>query len=141
MDTTTQYRSMNTYTQFCFQVDNLTSEEAEWLKEQLAGDWTFDAHVEIYAEASALTLESSEGDPDEVATFVQQYLQAFRPDGVIAFEWAYSASHLVPGAFGGGAAVITANKTRWLSTSDWAAETAEQMRPSDEKETIHVPAA
>ena len=133
---------MNSYTQFCFQINELTKEEAAWLKEQLSDDRGFDAYIEEHTEASTLTLESDEGDPDEAAAFAQKFLAAFRPDGVIFFEWAYSASHLVPNAFGGGAVVITADEMRWLNTSEWATETAEQMRPhaGGAEETIHAPA-
>lgn len=78
-----------------------------------------DAHIGalwIYAEES--------GNPDQVATVLEMFLQKFRPTGVITFSWAYTCSKLRVNEFGGGAAVITADGTKMLDAQSWAEDLA-----------------
>jgi len=49
------------------------------------------------------------GDPDQVGSFVQEFLKTFRPDQEFTITWAYTCSKPRVGGFGGGAAIITAD--------------------------------
>lgn len=68
----------------------------------------------IYADVS--------GSPDQVAAFLQMYLQKFDPRGALWFSWAYTCSKMRANEFGGGAVVVTASGSTFIDVQDWAQE-------------------
>jgi len=59
------------------------------------------------------------GNVDHAANFVQAILQRFDPKGKVGFQWADTCDKMRPDQFGGGAAVVTATSTKFLSTFQW----------------------
>lgn len=80
-------------------------------------DWVAEMH--IYADES--------GSPEQVAAFLQQYLEKFDPRGSLWFSWAYTCSKMRTGEFGGGAVVVTATAIEFLDTQNWAEEAAAKL--------------
>ena len=76
-------------------------------------EWAFDStNVRLYAEES--------GSADQVAAFIQAYLQKFDVKGVRWFSWAYSSSKMEVDGFGGGAVVITSTDVKFFDAQTWA---------------------
>jgi hypothetical protein len=69
------------------------------------------------------------GDPDQVAAFLQAYLQKFNPNDSLWFSWAYTCSKMRVNEFGGGAAVVTADAIKLIDAQRWALDQA--MKPSE----------
>lgn len=65
-----------------------------------------------------LWLHSSTGGIDAVCGYVQHLLQKFNLPP-ICFEWSHDCSKPRTDAFGGGAAIITAQTLQTFNTSDW----------------------
>jgi len=59
------------------------------------------------------------GNVEHAANFTQAILQRFNPKGVVGFEWAETCDRARPNEFGGGAAVVTATSTKFMSTRLW----------------------
>ncbi len=78
-------------------------------------DWNFDA--ELAKEGVWIT--SADGGIDAVCAFIQHLLQKFAFAPSIAFEWSYDCSKPRTDAYGGGAAFITAQEIKHISTSEW----------------------
>lgn len=76
------------------------------------------AQMWIYAEEA--------GDPDQVAAFLQAYLQKFNPTGSLWFSWAYTCSKMRVNEFGGGAAIVTSDAIKFIDAQQWAQEEAEK---------------
>ena len=74
------------------------------------------------------------GSPDEAATIARKFLDRFRPDETIAFEFAVSCSKPRLDSFGGGAVVITAENTEWLNTGTWIYEMTRVTEPPPDSE-------
>jgi len=72
-------------------------------------------------EKSKVVYLYSEGDGNisNLVKFVQGFLSSFRPNGFFHLEWADTCSKPRAGEFGGGAVFITANKTKYMLTSEW----------------------
>jgi hypothetical protein len=63
--------------------------------------------------------DAASGEPSKGAEFVQLFLATFRPTEAVGFEWAHTCSRPVLGAFGGGAALVTAENVEYLNTATW----------------------
>ena len=130
---------MNCHTLFSVRVArNLTPAEREWIRVQQAERENFwadeaedEADAEYWADLEGIAFEATEegellviseefGNPNAAAGFIQEFLIEFRPAAGVIFEWAYTATKMRPGEFGGGAAVITAAEIRWLDVNGWA---------------------
>ena len=86
---------------------------------EVTEDWVFDTDAESSAGKWGLWLHSSSGGIDAVCAFIQHLLQRFDPGGHVPLEWSHDCSKPRTDAFGGGAALITSEKIRHLSTGQW----------------------
>jgi hypothetical protein len=134
------------YTHFSFAIEKLTDDERAWLRTLLAGagdeptedlarllsdpdyvgfSWAFedDGSLWVYSDTS--------GTPEDAAALVQEFLSRFRPDDVLAFEWANTCSRPRLDAYGGGAVVVTAEEQRWMSSAQWLVEHSDRAARSD----------
>jgi hypothetical protein len=66
-----------------------------------------------------LWLHSQDGGVDAVCAFVQHLLLKFDPQGRVTFEWSHDCSKPRVDAYGGGAAIITAQEIKSMSTGQW----------------------
>ena len=87
-------------------------------------DWQFDTEADQSHGARGLWLHSSSGGIDAVCAFIQYLLQKFDPQGRVTFEWSNDCSKPRVDAFGGGAAIVTAQDIKTLSTWGWLQEHA-----------------
>lgn len=85
-----------------------------------ADDCVFEAEAD--EQSSGLWLHSDCGGVDAVCAFVQYLLKQFNPKCVVTFEWSYDCNKPRTDAYGGGAAVITAEDVKSISTSEWLRE-------------------
>ena len=82
-------------------------------------DWQFDTDASDPSNGWGLWLHSSSGGIDAVCAFLQHLLQRFDPAGHATLEWSNDCSKPRVDAFGGGAALITADKIKHLNTGQW----------------------
>lgn len=97
-------------------------EEAEKFHEDLKSvveDWCFETNEDTDEGKPALWLHSSNGGIDAVCSFIQHLLRKFDPKGRVEFEWSHDCSKPRTDAFGGGAAIITADEIKTMSTCEW----------------------
>lgn len=71
------------------------------------------------------------GGTDFAAALIQAFLRRFNKTDVIGFEFAHDCSKPRLDAYGGGAMVITAQVTRWMTTYEWMQDTLRSFQ-SDE---------
>ena len=130
----------NSYTQFCVEVADLNAEEEAWFRAQHAleppeddAEWVpppwwdeegecvpFDLVIENDKGSRTAYVESEEsGDVDSACQLLHAFLKTFRPTQAIEFEWAGTCDKMRPGAFGGGAAFITAQGIEYMSGWKW----------------------
>jgi len=124
----------NYYTQFSFEMRVVSEAAQEWLEEKLSGidedgslgcDWEFD---DLGDGAATLWVHADEhGSVEGVVNVLEEYLEKFDPKRAITFAWADSCSKPSTDGFGGGACVITAQKTHWMNTMTWAADTLKRL--------------
>ena len=69
-----------------------------------------------------LWLHSMYGGVDAVCVFIQHLLRKFDQKGYVTFEWSHDCSKPRVDAYGGGAAVITAQEIKSMSTAAWLNE-------------------
>jgi len=72
--------------------------------------------------------EDAGGDVNSLADFLEKFINQFRPDEVIWFEYAFTCDQLRPGAFGGGCVVIARKASAGMDTSAWAADKEESIK-------------
>ena len=87
-------------------------------------DWCFKTDADTPANNHGLWLHSSNGGIDAVCAFLQHLLQKFDPAGQVTFEWSHDCSRPLTDAYGGGAAIITAQEIKSMSTGQWLRENA-----------------
>lgn len=80
-------------------------------------NWVFD--TEASGECD-IWLSSEFGGLDAAIVFIQHLLQKFMSNGVVVLEWANSCSKPRTDAYGGGAAVITAEVVKSMGTFGWS---------------------
>jgi len=68
------------------------------------------------------------GNPDDVASFVQAFLQRFSPHVVWTLTFSLTCSKIRVGAFSGGAIVVTAAEIESFNAGAWAARKARRKR-------------
>ncbi len=117
------------YTHFCVVIRDLTAQEAEWIKQWLAAKHTDPDELDFQhmfmpvlpQEPDQVWLYSDgHSTPGQAADFCHEFLQTWRPDGILAFEYANTSSHNIDqGGFGGGAFVVTAQTVHQLGTNEW----------------------
>jgi hypothetical protein len=90
--------------------------------------WSIEPPHDETAAVGALWLFAEEaGCPEHVAAVLEAYLKKFNPTGIITFSWAYTCSKLRVNEFGGGAAVVTADGTKFLDAQSWAEDLAAKI--------------
>ena len=92
------------------------------------------AQLRSLAEAKAATapvedqpglwIHSQDGGVDAICAFLQHLLQKFDPAGAVTFEWSNDCSKPRIDAYGGRAAIVTAEEIQTMSTSAWLRENA-----------------
>ena len=93
-------------------------------------DWQFETEADESATKHGLWLHSIYWGVDAVCAFIQHLLQKFDPKRYVAFQWSDDCSKPRTDAYGGGAAVITAQKIKMMSTAAWL-----------QKQTARLPAS
>lgn len=129
----------NYYTMLSFTIENLTNDEIDWLAGvigegyfseaglaqfcddgELAAEVGFGCEVELDEGRRSLWITHDESaNPNDAASFVQEFLLRFRPQDVVSFEWADTCSNPRADAYGGGACVVTALGYEMFHTSMW----------------------
>lgn len=82
-------------------------------------DWHFETDADNSGTKYGLWLHSMNGGLDVVCEFIQHLLQKFDPKSHVTFEWSHDCSKPRVDAYGGGAAVITAQEIKSMSTAGW----------------------
>jgi hypothetical protein len=82
-------------------------------------DWHFETVADDSGTKHGLWLHSMYGGVDAVCAFIQHLLQKFDPQGKVSFEWSHDCSKPRVDAYGGGAAFITAQDIKTMSTAAW----------------------
>jgi hypothetical protein len=82
-------------------------------------DWQFETDADNSGTEHGLWLHSIDGGVDAVCAFIQHLLQKFDPQGRASFEWSHDCSKPRVDAYGGGAAFITAQEIKTMSTAAW----------------------
>jgi hypothetical protein len=95
-----------------------------------AEDWFFEADADVLNNQPRLWLHSDSGGIDAVCAFIQHLLQKFALPNVVTFEWSHDCSKPRTDAYGGGAAVITAQEIKSMSTGQWLRENTPDAAPS-----------
>ena len=78
-------------------------------------DWSF----EVEQDPEGIWINSEYGGIDAACAFIQHLLQKFDEKGRVTFEWSHDCTKPRLDAYGGGAAVITAQVIKTMSTSGW----------------------
>ncbi len=103
-------------------------------------DWQFDTDAACLSKGCGLWLHSSSGGVDAVCTFIQHLLGLYDPYGYITLEWSHDCSKPRTDAYGGGAAVITADKIKTITTGVWLHRQVKRLhapKPSTNRKDHH----
>jgi hypothetical protein len=87
-------------------------------------NWTFETEPLHQADGWGIWLRSEHGGIDAVCAFIQHLLQKYNPQGRVEFEWSNDCSKPRLDAYGGGAAIITADEIKSISTGEWLHQNA-----------------
>lgn len=88
-------------------------------------EWSITPTADTTDHVADLWLHADEsGEPEQVAAFLRAYLKKFIPGGSLWFSWAYTCSKMRANEFGGGAAVVTADRVTIFDSQDWASRRA-----------------
>ena len=87
-------------------------------------DWQFDTEADQSPGGRGLWLHSDSGGVDAVCAFIQHLLRKFDPQGCVTFEWSHDCSKPRVDAFGGGAALVTSQEIKTITTWGWLQEHA-----------------
>ena len=82
-------------------------------------DWQFDTDASDPSNGAGLWLHSSNDGIDAVCAFIQHLLELYDPTAHVTLEWSNDCSKPRVDAFGRGAAFITADKIKTITTGDW----------------------
>ena len=91
---------------------------------EVVEDWNFEIEADSPAEEHGIRLHSQCGGIDAVCAFIQHLLQKFNPEARVEFEWSNDCSKPRVDAYGGGAAIITAQEIQTMSTGQWLQQKA-----------------
>jgi hypothetical protein len=91
---------------------------------EVVEDWQFETNPENSAECPGIWLHSINGGIDAVCAFIQHLLQKYDPEGSVTFEWSNDCSKPRVDAYGGGAAIITADEIKTMNTGQWLQQNA-----------------
>ncbi len=79
-------------------------------------DWSFEVDQD---HDNSIWLHSVDGGIDAVCVFIQHLLKKFNSEDRVELEWAHDCSKPRVDAYGGGAAIITAENITTMNTSQW----------------------
>jgi hypothetical protein len=82
-------------------------------------DWQFETDADSPAGEHGVWLHSDYGGVEALCAFLQHLLQKFDPNGRVSFAWSYDCSKPRLDAYGGGAAVVTAQDLKSIDTGQW----------------------
>ena len=85
-------------------------------------DWLFEVAAQTVEQQPGLWLHSQNGGVDSVCALLQHLLQKFDLPDPVTFEWSHDCSKPRTDAYGGGAAIVTAQEIKTMSTSRWLQE-------------------
>ncbi len=85
-------------------------------------DWHFEMEADNSGTTHGLWLHSMYGGVDAACAVIQHLLQKFDPKSYVTFEWSHDCSKPRVDAYGGGAAIITAQEIKSMSTAAWLNE-------------------
>jgi len=85
-------------------------------------DWQFETELESSPEIRGIWLHTENGGVNAACAFIQHLLQTFDPCSRLTFEWSHDCSKPRVDAYGGGAAIITAEEIQTMSTAQWLEE-------------------
>lgn len=158
------------YLQYAVEVTGLTDEEIAWFQQALTWDlseeqekaeaqgadpdtvtppgwWEEDAECvglsyELDQKRREVLLYAEEnGNTGCAAELLFAFVTEFRPAAIYTIEWAATCSRMRPGAFGGGACVISREGIRWQRTGEWASrerKTVEARRAAEAKDEVYL---
>ena len=95
-------------------------------------EWNF----ELEEGEDGLWIHSDSGGVDAVCAFIQHLLQKFNLPLRIGFEWSHDCSKPRTDAFGGGAALISAQEIKIMSTGDWLVEQTTHVFSQETRQCI-----
>jgi len=90
----------------------------------LTEEWQFEAEADSPANDHGIWLHSDYDGVEAACLFIQHLLQKFDANGQVTFEWSNDCSKPRTDAYGGGAAIITAQEIKTMSTAQWLAQNA-----------------
>ena len=80
-------------------------------------DWRFETEKDN--EGICLHADYGGGGPEVACFFIQHLLRKFDPTGGVSFEWSRDCIPAREDAYGGGAAIITAQEIKMMRTREW----------------------
>jgi len=81
--------------------------------------WNFETMAHNSDGKWGIWLNAENGGVDAACSFIQHLLQELDPSGRVCLEWSNDCSKPRVGAYGGGAAIITAKNIKSMSTAEW----------------------
>ena len=88
---------------------------------ELLEDWSFEVDPDG---DFGIWLHSDSGGIEAACVFIKHLLAKFNSTGRVEFEWSHDCSKPRVDAYGGGAAIITAEKIATMTTSEWLRQQA-----------------
>lgn len=86
--------------------------------------WDFETEADRVEGRPGLWFHSDYGGVDSLCLFIQHLLKRFSLQERVTFEWSHDCSKPRLDAYGGGAAIITADEIKAFSTWQWLADNA-----------------
>jgi len=111
----------NYYTEWS-EVLSLTEEQTNWVKSVIEDYCLDEDECELFEwsiDHEQLWCHSEYGGVDAFIDFVQVFLEKFAPEKYVTVSWAHTCGKPRAGAFGGGAAFITAHGANSVDSSMW----------------------
>lgn len=140
------------YTRFSIMLEDLTDEELTWWRDRVArGEdapelvaeverpndldlvWP-PCEIEIDDTARTVWLYSVESaDLEGVSYLLQEFLKDTNSDRIVPLEWSNDCSRPRLDAYGGGAMVMSRDRTVFMTTGKWADQAVEALKaPADD---------
>jgi hypothetical protein len=130
------------FTHFSTVLERLSAAEERWLMDEYSkmkkqedpdtGGTEADFELRLEGDNGLSSVwfhdDGETGNFEQVARFVQRFLNKFRPGECWGFEWSYDCSKPRLDAYGGGAVFVTTKEIRWLLTNQWLEEQMEAGR-------------
>lgn len=148
----------NFSTEFFFEIENVTIAEYIWLMDAawVESAEALDAEAKLrglgiegveeveqwpavdlrfYKKTSRVVLADRGGylDIQHVDILLQAFIRRFRPDAVFGYEYANTCAMPQVDGFGGGASLVSAHETKYMSTSLWIEQEAASMLDKNKK--------